>query len=1400
SSFVLLLTSGLALVPVSGLVGPRREIQGKWVKWTVPEAPAAILSCPGLGNCAQVLLASANGQTLVTGGADGKACLWPLPSCLSRSSSKDCKPWLCLPHPAAVSHLAITHDGDLFSGKSSPTFLAVASGQNVSLWDLREAQPQQPIMQLNHSARVTSVVAEGKVLGISDATGNLGVWLFPRDAPLSTEPVLQLTQRQAVRSIAISKGGLWILSAEGKGVYSQATLWDLGSLSSLEWPTGEDNISINSFSLKARPVGEWLQPLARFHHGSTILSLALTPTAEYFVTGSVKGSVRVFSWQEHRFVSAEEELWHGAPVTGLELTQDGRWLLSSSLDGQIKLWDFRSDYSDASAKFLHQGAMGAAALSADGAVILSSDGGHLPFSQYRIYAWPLEIRHSPLISFSMHPSGSLGTNRVRQMLLAPDGNSIVTSHAQGKLSLWNVAQRKQKPVLAWDFFDGKVEDMAHLPASGQLLAAISMPDGNGEIVVWNVPWHNVTADFNLEDQGDVELVARYSQPGCPAKSVIATTDSRWLLCGCNGTSGEVRILEFKKDGSVQLVRTVYGAPSTSGRGVQNLIFLRSGGRFAAATDSGICMFDILSTETRSETCFYPGGSVSRDSLAVSEDDLELYSGSSNGRVCIWSLQTNSPIALACYDQPGDGPKAVTAITTITGSSKIVASSENGMVTMWDARVGPAIQQVPLVQFKASSYMLRMCMSPDGTFIYTAGSEGYILVLFADSVPAYSQSLLTSELCRTHTCTSSALVSSGGTVHLPAWLAALPLHSLQLIGTHVENVAVNPPVSLRRANFSGSTTLSWYKMSSHWFSVPLWIDLRNTTGLYIPTIQGDAQRRVTDLNCLKSSFQFKSDVKTDFCVMRGSQSPADLCAKHFVSRRQTGRDLSDFVSGRELPLLTIILVDEHLFEAWLCDCPVGTFGVNGSSCEVCPSQYYCPAAGTGDVARNAFPVACPPGSGTPYLGQTKESSCECLPGFITSRSANSSFVIPMGEDAISSGRCTACPTARFSPKYGGTSCEACPFGYAGVTRGDASSCLLDWQGILFVIFFQIAAVLFVWGLVRQRWGIPIEDVRLQGGRVIVTTNGRHCILTNYSETLRVRFRGTGHPRLDRAERPFRMRPALGGTSFELLNFKGKSVTDRIDCSRGVFHLAFNGTFLRSGRLLPNAFLVPCFLLLCLWAGRQTKLWMWWMIWLFPAAILLAVLGVFLARASSDQPGIQGRVMDYNRQIQDVMPEPWPCPKGAGRAIMASDLAELWEFFRFFIGDRDMYYVASNIVKPITEEARLSFAEVVGPHPTDYFVSHYWGSHFQHFVESVLRHAKTVSPADWQPLCYWMCSLSNNQWRVSAAQTQKSEVRMKFSPKGDAQATHMYCTAPSRFPSHEITLRGIFHGTCSHIQEL
>lgn len=105
-------------------------------------------------------------------------------------------------------------------------------------------------------------------------------------------------------------------------------------------------------------------------------------------------------------------------------------------------------------------------------------------------------------------------------------------------------------------------------------------------------------------------------------------------------------------------------------------------------------------------------------------------------------------------------------------------------------------------------------------------------------------------------------------------------------------------------------------------------------------------------------------------------------------------------------------------------------------------------------------------------------------------------------------------------------------------------------------------------------------------------------------------------------------------------------------------------------------------------------------------------------------------------------------GPRRGITIGQITDLYNHFRRFTADRNMYYVVAHIVKPLTKDKGSSFAELVGALDVQFFVSHFWGHVFESSVESLQKHAKAISKdrIHWRAWRYWMCSLSISQWHV------------------------------------------------------
>jgi hypothetical protein len=257
---------------------------------------------------------------------------------------------------------------------------------------------------------------------------------------------------------------------------------------------------------------------------------------------------------------------------------------------------------------------------------------------------------------------------------------------------------------------------------------------------------------------------------------------------------------------------------------------------------------------------------------------------------------------------------------------------------------------------------------------------------------------------------------------------------------------------------------------------------------------------------------------------------------------------------------------------------------------------------------------------------------------------------------------------------------------------------------------------------------------------------------------MRLSGTGHPELDDPRRRFLVR-VIDSERLELATEAGEAIKESMDTSMGTLtYRRFPLELLNTGRFMPRLASAGWFTvagLLVIFMGSIQEV----------DAIIAVSFGVTSAvlvawyerhRYSAHHTPISWTLARFVTKLRETNVVPQKCKRGPDRAVTVGKLYELYSCFQsFFLSSvasrsRNMYYLASNIVKPLTRPQLLSFSELVGPSQIRFFVSHYWGDPFDKFVESIVRHAQTDNAwgraKNWKTISYWICSLSNNQHRV------------------------------------------------------
>ncbi|CAE7624209.1 unnamed protein product [Symbiodinium sp. CCMP2456] len=277
--------------------------------------------------------------------------------------------------------------------------------------------------------------------------------------------------------------------------------------------------------------------------------------------------------------------------------------------------------------------------------------------------------------------------------------------------------------------------------------------------------------------------------------------------------------------------------------------------------------------------------------------------------------------------------------------------------------------------------------------------------------------------------------------------------------------------------------------------------------------------------------------------------------------------------------------------------------------------------------------------------------------------------------------------------------------------------------------------------------------------IVTTTTAHR-LSNRFGTFPIHFYQTGHHMLDSSTEAclYRAR-ALSTRALQLLDARGRPVQGA-DTSHGFFVLSCLRSTLHSDVIprVPVALAAPMLILctppLLVFVSEENEIPYSHS---FGAAAALGgclagfVISRLLHFLIPKDSSIWYALVRFQEKLRERNPVPAPCNKGPQRALTAFQIFDFMNEFQHYIRDRNLYYIDSNIVRPLTSELKLSLAEVLGPCQVSWFVSHFWGTRFTYTCEALRRHAEAVVVSDhagtsWESVSYWICAFSNNQYCI------------------------------------------------------
>lgn len=399
--------------------------------------------------------------------------------------------------------------------------------------------------------------------------------------------------------------------------------------------------------------------------------------------------------------------------------------------------------------------------------------------------------------------------------------------------------------------------------------------------------------------------------------------------------------------------------------------------------------------------------------------------------------------------------------------------------------------------------------------------------------------------------------------------------------------------------------------------------------------------------------------------------------------------------------------------------------------------------------------CPEGH---FNGRRGATSCSPCKEGTYSQATGSQLCLPCKPGTLSNEDKTGCVTCPIGTYHDGLVCAVCPSGMTSPAKTASkngchikTSLVIHNVGLCFVIIISMIILPMIIG--RR---VPVRDVFKQDGCAIAQMQNRHHVLAKPWWTLKVRFQDTGHPLLDSGE-TFKAK-YKSAHALWLLDVNGQHLDLDLNASKGSMQVCVPHTVLCLGLCC-----IPCGLIalgLCLAGiafadeliiGGATE------VQVLPMVIPCVAVSTFLTPAVDmyywshgyGRTPVARRLQDFREKLRRNNPWARAVPRGPQRAVDAGHLCDFYEFFQDMIRHRNMYYIASTLLLPLTKPERLSYAELAGPKTVQWFVSHYWGMATRDFVSSLRKHAAgaCLDGQDWRSVTFWICTFSNNQWKVT-----------------------------------------------------
>jgi WD40 repeat protein/serine/threonine protein kinase len=547
----------------------------------------------------QSLALAVDGRLLATGSDDRTVRVWNL-------STPDAAPIVLQGHGGSVTRLAISSDGRWIAAASGGDALLFDSNvtidNNVTLWDLRAANPTRPastlVANLGFLVHGLAISSDGHWLAAGGTENHAKLWDLGDSSP-SRRSIELRGHQHGIDVLTFNHDGQLLITGSRDGT---ARVWNLAKTDPSETVIELKAPPLSIIRSKSGSGSYYLPP-------SPVSAIAISDDGRRVITGHRDGIARIWDIFEAIRPSPVDLPGHESSIESLALSHDGSRLVTGSYDGTVRVWNLRSSDPSAQPRILtgHEGHIIGVALSQDGRTLATAS------DDPAARLWNLDLSDSTAGAVELH---STSDRTIRSLTLSPNGMWLAAMQKVPELLLFDMRGTPKARCRLW--FQGNPTSSATLSFSHDGRWLVTVMDNSAQL------WDLSTTETDPS-------AIRLEEIDSSHRSMAFSADDKYLLAA--DADGAIR--SWKLD---TLPLTSRRVPLGGAQGSSRIHSVISpGGRWFLLSDESTARLWDLTAASKSAPRLLSGYENGAWSSRFSYDERTLAIGYSNGVVRMWRL-------------------------------------------------------------------------------------------------------------------------------------------------------------------------------------------------------------------------------------------------------------------------------------------------------------------------------------------------------------------------------------------------------------------------------------------------------------------------------------------------------------------------------------------------------------------------------------------------------------------------------------------------------------------------------------------------------------------------------------------------------------------------------------------